>query len=203
MLSKLEQLSQDVKLLKARCTELESNINRTKAQQAAIKKVIEVNTGSLEMYKQAADILQYQRLEDVLTFVNEALEYIFYDEEYELKIELGESVSKTLTLLLYDRKKQLTTTLRKGNGRGVKAVICYMLYVYFCCEHKAEVLWQDETLVNISPLYVERLFSYVRMICETRSIAQVMITQDLRFLKYAHITYLVKHGNIRRIDNEE
>lgn len=203
MLTELKQLLPKVEAIKYRQKEMSNSLTTIQEQRSRVQTNIETINTAIQYYKKAADILQYQRLDELLVFVNKALTYIFKDEQYEFRIELSDKYTKTLILQLYDKKKDLIKPLRKGNGKGVKAVVCYILYVYFCCELGASVLWQDETLTNISPRYVERLFTYVRNLCETRGIAQVMISQDPRFTKYAHYLYTMDHGNLTMEVNEE
>lgn len=203
MLTELKSQLAKIELLKHRQMELEREIAIQVEKSLKLKESINTIIGASEYYTKAADILQYQRLEELLEFVNEALKHIFYDERYEFKIELSDKYTKSLTLQILDKKKNLLKPLRKGNGKGVKAVICYVLYVYFCIELGAKVLWQDETLANISPRYVNRLFSYVRKLCESRNISQVMITQDSRFIKHGHLIYTMDHGNLTVEENAE
>lgn len=203
MLTKLKAFKTKLDTIKYRQQELSLEISGNNQKMLKYKNNIDTINESIQYYKKAADILQYQRLEELIKFVNDALEHVYTDEKYQFRIELSDKYTKSLMLQLYDAKKDLLKPLRKGNGKGVKAVICYVLYVYFCCELGADVLWQDETLANISPKYVEKLFNYVRTLCEARQINQVMITQDPRFIKHGHIIYTMDHGKLSMEINAE
>lgn len=195
-IEKFGNLLQDLNNLQIQKNTLNTFLDTQLTKQENIKNNIEILEGSLTYYKKAADILQYQRLDDLIAFVNQALEYVYFDEKYSLRIELNDKYSKALVLQIYDGKKDLLKPLRKGVGKGLRAIVGFILQIYFCCEYNATIIWQDETLVNISKKYVERIFNYVKILCEARNISQVMITHDTRFFKYADKVYLSANGQL-------
>ena len=138
-------------------------------------------------------------IKEMEDFVNHVLGYVFYDEDYSIRLDITNRHNKSITFYLYDGNKDLETPLRKGNGKGIKAVVSFILLTYYLLRMKSPYIFLDESFVNISAGYVERFFEYVKLLCHKHNMCIALITHDPRFSDFADIVYEVKNGVVTKV----
>ena len=159
------------------------------------KKLIE---SAKQYYLKVVDLCYMHSIGEMEDFVNHVLGYVFYDESYKVRLDITNKHNKSITFYLLDENKNLETPLRKGNGKGVKAVVSFILLTYYLLRMKSPYLFLDESFVNISAGYVNRFFEYVKLLCHKHDMCVVLITHDPRFVDFADIIYEVKKGVVTR-----
>lgn len=152
-----------------------------------------------QYYLKAIDVVYMSSIEEMENFVNHVLGYVFYDENYRIKLDITNRHNKSITFYLVDENKGLETPLRKGNGKGIKAVVSFILLTYYLLRMKSNYLFLDETFVNISAGYIQRFFNYVKHLCNHHGLCVVLITHDTRLPEYADVIYKVVKGNITKV----
>lgn len=151
-----------------------------------------------QYYLKVVDLCYMHSIEEMEDFVNHVLGYVFYDESYKIRLDISNKHSKSLTFYLIDENKELETPLRKGNGKGVKAVVSFILLTYYLLKMKSKYVFLDEAFVNISDGYINRFFEYIKLLCNKYNMCIALITHDSRFPEFADIIYEVKHGVVKR-----
>lgn len=159
------------------------------------KKLIE---SAKQYYLKVVDLCYMHSIKEMEDFVNHVLGYVFYDESYKIRLDITNKHNKSITFFLIDENKDLELPLRKGNGKGVKAVASFILLTYYLLKLKSNYLFLDESFVNISAGYVTRFFEYVKLLCNKHNMCIVLITHDERFPEFADITYKVKKGVVTK-----
>lgn len=159
------------------------------------KKLIE---SAKQYYLKVIDKIYLNSIQEMENFVNYVLEYVFYDETYRIKLDISNRYNKSITFYLIDENRNLELPLRKGNGKGVKAVVSFILLTYYLMRMKSPYLFLDESFVNISAGYVNRFFSYVKELCHKHNMCVVLITHDPRFLEFADTIFEVKKGVVTK-----
>ena len=151
-----------------------------------------------QYYLKVVDMCYMHSIEEMEDFVNHVLGYVFYDESYKIRLDISNKHNKSLTFYLIDENKNLETPLRKGNGKGVKAVVSFILLTYYLLKMKSNYIFLDEAFVNISEGYISRFFEYIKLLCNKYKMCIALITHDTRFPEFADIIYEVKHGVVKR-----
>lgn len=188
ILSYKDRQSQIAKML----TEMQNDVNAYSGRRQLIE-------SAKQYYLKAIDVVYMSSIEEMENFVNHVLGYVFYDEQYKIKLDISNRYNKSITFYLVDGNKGLETPLRKGNGKGIKAVVSFILLTYYLLRMKSNYLFLDETFVNISAGYIQRFFNYVKYLCNKHGLCVVLITHDTRLPEYADVVYKVVKGNIERI----
>ena len=126
----------------------------------ALKKEYEVKLKDLlEMHRNYEDAINYlkeiiellskQHIEHLEKLLNSAVKTIFYDKNYEIKMEISEfrnNNSLNIYLIEYKDNEEIKTDI-KSNGFGLQCVVGFILQVYFILYHKlSPVLFMDEAL---------------------------------------------------------
>ena len=126
----------------------------------ALKKEYEVKLKDLlEMHRNYEDAINYlkeiiellsrQHIEHLEKLLNSAVKTIFYDKNYEIKMEISEfrnSNSLNIYLIEYKDDEEIKTDI-KSNGFGLQCIVGFILQVYFILYHKlSPVLFMDEAL---------------------------------------------------------
>lgn len=157
-----------------------------------------------QYYLKVVDMCYAYSIEEMENFVNYVLAYVFYDESYKIRLDISNKRNKSMTFYLIDEARGLELPLRKGNGKGVKAVVSFILLTYYLLRMKTPYIFLDESFVNISASYVERFFDYVKKLCHEHNLCVVLITHDIRFPEFADKIYNVKKGVFTCVyDNEK
>lgn len=151
-----------------------------------------------QYYLKVIDELYMHSISEMEEFVNYVLGEVFYDKSYKIRLDLVNKYNKSITFYLIDEQKVLELPLRKGNGKGIKAVVSFILLTYYLLRQKSPYLFLDESFVNISEGYVERFFSFVKVLCAQQNMAIILITHDQRFIPYADVIFKVDNGEVTK-----
>lgn len=173
----IEQSSRDVEVLKERKALIES---------------------AKQYYLKVVDLCYMHSIKEMEDFVNHVLGYVFYDESYRIRLDITNRYNKSITFYLIDDTRGLEMPLRKGSGKGVKAVVSFILLTYYLMRMKSPYLFLDESFVNISAGYIPRFFEYVKLLCNKHNMCVVLITHDPRFVDFADEIYEVKKGVVTK-----
>lgn len=163
---------------------------------AAIKDRLKLIESAKQYYLKVVDVCYMHSIKEMEDFVNQVLSYVFYDEDYKIRLDITNKRNKSITFYLIDNKKGLELPLRKGNGKGIKAVVSCILLTYYLLRMKSHYLFLDESFVNISSGYIDRFFSFIKLLSHKHNMCIVLITHDVRFPSYADKVYNVKKGVI-------
>ena len=199
ILQELLILKNKVDTYKAKRDKMNSMVKEFLADVEVLKSSKELTESAKQYYLKVIDVCYLSSIKEMEDFVNHVLGYVFVDEEYSVRLDITNRYNKSITFYFYDAKKELETLLRKGNGKGVKAVSSFILMTYYLLKMKSPYLFLDEAFVNISAGYVERFFEYVKLLCHKYNMCVVLITHDPRFTEYADITYEVYKGTVKRV----
>ena len=165
----------------------------------ALKERKQLIESAKQYYLKVIDVCYMSSIKEMEDFVNHVLGYVFYDEDYSIRLDITNRHNKSITFYLYDGNKDLETPLRKGNGKGIKAVVSFILLTYYLLRMKSPYIFLDESFVNISAGYVERFFEYVKLLCHKHNMCIALITHDPRFSDFADIVYEVKNGVVTKL----
>ena len=165
----------------------------------ALKERKQLIESAKQYYLKVIDVCYMSSIKEMEDFVNHVLGYVFYDEDYSIRLDITNRHNKSITFYLYDGNKDLETPLRKGNGKGIKAVVSFILLTYYLLRMKSPYIFLDESFVNISAGYVERFFEYVKLLCHKHNMCIALITHDPRFSDFADIVYEVKNGVVTKV----
>jgi len=147
-----------------------------------------------QYYKNAVDIVYERSITKLKEVLNSALAYIFYDEDYKVEIELSDKRGKSLSIRLFQEGKPVN--LKRGTGMGIKTVISAVLHMYYLQCKNSKILMLDEAYSAVSEEYIDRFFEFLHQMCEKLHFKIVLITHDVRFLKYGDKRYIINRGNV-------
>ena len=145
-----------------------------------------------EYYRNAVDIIYERSILELKDVLNSALAYVFYDENYNVDIELTDKRGKSLTIRLFLDGKP--ANLKRGTGMGVKTVISAVLHMYYLQCKNSKILLLDEAYSAVSIEYIDRFFEFLHQMCEKLGFKIILITHDERFLKYGDKKYRIDKG---------
>lgn len=181
---------------KGKRSKLLSGLKVLKGDIEAYNKRKQMIESAKQYYLKVVDMCYLHSIQEMEDFVNHVLGYVFYDESYKIKLDITNKYNKSITFYVIDEKKNLETPLRKGNGKGVKAVVSFILLTYYLLKMNSNYIFLDEAFVNISAGYIQRFFEYIKYLCNEHKLCVVLITHDTRLPEYADVIYRVNNGNI-------
>ena len=147
-----------------------------------------------EYYRKAVDIVYERSIKELKDILNSALQYIFFDENYSIEIELTDKRGKSLNIRIFLDGKP--ANLKRGTGMGVKTVISAVLHMYYLQCKNSKVLMLDEAYSAVSAEYVDRFFDFLHQMCEKLGFKIILITHDERLLKYGDKRYIIDKGEV-------
>ena len=145
-----------------------------------------------EYYRKAIDIVYERSIKELKDVLNSALAYVFYDENYRIEIELTDKRGKSLSMRLYQDEKPVN--LKRGTGMGIKTVVSAVLHMYYLQCKNSHILMLDEAYSGVSVEYADRLFEFLRQMCEKLGFKIILITHHERLLKYGDKRYIIDKG---------
>lgn len=147
------------------------------------------------LYTQAVDYLYKESIGTLEDTLNTALQYIIFDKDYSVKLELEDGrVGKALNISLVDNKEGFTVDLFDSVGNGIRTIISFVLKVYYLLNEGSKILFLDEKYSALSAQYVPLFFEFMKRMTEEKDFIIVMVTHDERFMDYADRTYRINDG---------
>jgi len=163
------------------------------------EKRIELAQRSQQMYKSAVDEVYRRSLGEVEEVLNMALQYVFFDKNYSVSIEISDFRSKVIDILFYDNDTDppIVMDSKTGVGNGIRTVESFVLLSYYLISTNIfPFIFADEAYSGVSEAYVDRYFSFVDSLCKKKGLRFGLITHDQRFLIYGNNQYSVSDGNV-------
>jgi DNA repair exonuclease SbcCD ATPase subunit len=151
------------------------------------------------LFKKALDLVYEHGIGELEKVLNTALQYIYFDQDYRIKITPSEGLQKSMEMVLQDCKYDppLECSLWGGVGNGVRVTMSFILHTYFLVSHgNYPVLFVDEAYHPISEAYVDRFYDFVKSLCKSKGFALVMISHDEKNSVYADKIYRVNEGRV-------
>jgi hypothetical protein len=140
-----------------------------------------------------------RKLQELLTY---GMRTIFDDRDYSIEIDIADRGDmKTAELFLVEKKdgEIRKCKLRDSVGGGVQTVVSFILRVYFMLVlglRRFVIL--DESLSQLSDVYVEGLFKFIRQCTDDLGFSVLWVTHDVRFTSYATSIYRMVHGDLKK-----
>lgn len=154
-------------------------------------------------YKKSQDILYEKSVGSLKKLIDSALNFIFYDKNYEIIINLEDKRgTKNLNFSLKDLDNDFEVSLKNGCGNGVRSVVSSILNLFVLINKGSKYLFLDEKYSYISSSYLENFFIFLRNICKEKELHIVIVTHDERFLEYADKRIVVCDGVVRSEDEK-
>jgi len=203
----LEKLKEKQLLLKYKKDELEK-----------LKKDITNNQTSIDNYTSIVDKLQNHLLaakllgEKVLleskinleNFLSFAMQEIFTDKNYSIKLELKDNVKNPALeiLLVEDNTEQLITDAIGGGIISVLGLLCQIYYIEVYNINK--IMFIDEGLKEVSKSgdtnYLDNVLAFLKFLSEERGYKFVIITHDSEVVNIADRVYTVSDGVVKEVN---
>ena len=177
-----------------------------KLMQAKEKTLIQ--EASIKVLREIIDIMSKEFIDSIVDMLTYALQTIFYDRDYSIKIVLRElRNAKQADIILVEKKDDgsiIESPIPDNWGGGITAVLGLVLQIYFIQYFKLnKVLFIDEGLSQISTSYIPTTMKFLKTLSEQRDFKFLMIAHDVRFIKYADIQYEMIQGKLTEVGVEE
>ena len=157
---------------------------------------------SREFYKKAIDVVYQSSINKIEETVNAALEFIFYDESYRIRFELGDKHGKSLDFVLVDMSEEVPKIIdmRDGVGNGIRTVVSFVLHVFYLISKRMKpFIFIDEGYHGVSELYLDRFFTFIQALCEEKGVILVIISHGENMATYANKFYRVNKGIVKEV----
>ena len=137
------------------------------------------------------------RIESLL---NRALQEIFYDEKYSLKI-ITENKKLSFELIDYSNVDKdnlpLQTDVEDACGGGIMTVIGFILQLFMInLLELSNVVFIDEGFTAISSSYRPTFFEFLKEFCKETGTKIMLISHDELALEYAINVITIEHGRV-------
>ena len=157
-----------------------------------------------ECLRELLDKFSTESLVMLRTLINKGVASIFYDKDFEVKIEITDTKFKKLRFILVEKTEDgiKETELSSGgllmNGGGAIVVISFILQVFLINMYGLRpFIVIDEGFTNISSRYIENFFRFLKYLHTEMGFTFLMVNHDPRFFPYFDKTYEVVAGDVR------
>jgi hypothetical protein len=172
------------------------------------KEKLLVQEASIKVLREIIDIMSREFIDQIADLITYALQTIFHDKDYSIKILLKESRNtKQADIILVSTDEEgntIESPVPDNCGGGISAVIGLVMQIFFIQYNKLnKVLIMDEALSQISADYIPTTMKFLKMLSEQRGFKFLLISHDSKIIKHADIIYKMEMGNLREIDMNE
>lgn len=191
IVQKVDDYQRDINYMQNKIYDCDANI-------AVLSKHKDTIISAKEYHKKAVDILYRNSIQELEELINDVVSAVFFDRNLRVKIELSDSRSKSLLWYVVDEDKGIQMSAKNGVGRGVRTVLSFIIQSYYLLSLGSKFMFIDEGYSFISEEYVDRFFTFVKLLCKEKGLCLVMISHDDRFSGYADERYRVQKGKIQK-----
>lgn len=191
ILNTIDFCEKDIAYKENRIVDCNKSINILKNQQDLIIR-------SRAYLKKATDYLYENSIVELESIINDVVSAIFYDEHYTVKIEISDSYSKSIQWWLIDHNKNIKFLVDGGTGRGLRAVVSFIIQSYFLLSLGSHYMFIDEEYQHISEAYIGKFFEYVNLLATKKNLCLATISHDDRFKGHEDAKYIVSRGEIEK-----
>lgn len=185
----IKQLENNKKYLQEYEEKLENCLNDIEHHKTAYKELEKIIVESNGIF--------IERIEKLL---NKALESIFYDEDYEIRIIVD---NKKLSFDLIDNKNldnnntPLRTDIDDACGGGVITVIGFILQLFMIqLLDLSKTIFIDEGFMALSSAYRPNFYEFLNKFCEETNMKIMLVSHDELAKEYAVNIFEISHGRV-------
>ena len=129
------------------------------------------------------------------SLLNDAMESIFNDYDYKIKIVTDDSKRAQIRLCYNEGEEQIESDIHLCGG-GIRSVVGVVIQIFMLFHYGVEkILIADEAFSQISSEYLERVFSFLDILSTSNNLKILLVTHDSRVLEYASKQYVVEDGH--------
>lgn len=150
---------------------------------------------SREYWRKAIDVAYKRSVGELNEKLNNALKYVFYDDDFSVELTLEDKRGKSLQIIMKDRYGE-EIPVKDGCGMGVRSVISFILHAFYLTSKNSHIMFIDEKYSFISDGYLSRFFEFANKLCQESRFTLVIITHDPRLFDYATTKIKVVNGEI-------
>jgi hypothetical protein len=207
ILTKANQLEDLFVSCQAKLQATRETINGTEITLGQVKKQHADKILQLEFTEKAIEITKVligelseksiRKLQELLSY---GMKTIFDDKDYSIEIEISDRGDlKTAEFYLVEKvgSDVHKCKLRDSVGGGIQTVVSFILRIYFMMVlGLRRFIILDESLSQLSDVYVEGLFKFIRQCTMDLGFNVLWITHDSRFTAYADSIYRMVNGSL-------
>ena len=170
-----------------------------------VKEKLLVQEASIKVLREIIDIMSKEFIDQIADLITYALQTIFHDKDYSIKILLKESRnSKQADIILLSTNEDgnvIESPVPDNCGGGVSAVIGLVLQIFFIQYNKLnKLLVMDEALSQISAEYIPTTMKFLKTLSEQRGFKFLLVTHDAKIIKHADTIYRMISGELHEED---
>lgn len=169
------------------------------------KEQLLVQEASIKVLREIIDIMSREFIDSIVDLLTFALQTIFVDKDYSVKVLLKESRnSKQADIILVSKQEDgsiIESPIPDNCGGGITAVIGLVLQIFFIQYFKLnKILIIDEGLSQISKEYVGNTMHFLKTLASERGFKFLLVCHDNRIIKHADYIYRMEQGVLTEID---
>lgn len=164
----------------------------------------ELLQGTWSVLRELLDKFSAESLTLLKQLLNKGIQSIFTDRDYEIRIEVTDNKSKKMKIILLEQTENGLVEIDMGSGAlllqggGVLVVVSFILQVFLLnMYNKRKLICIDEGFTQISSVYVENFFRFMKYLHTDMGFTFVMVNHDQRFIPYFDKVYEVSMGKIK------
>lgn len=173
-----------------------------------IKEQLLVQEASIKVLREIIDIMSKEFIDSIVDLLTFALQTIFHDKDYSVKILLKESRnSKQAEIILVSKQEDgsiIESPIPDNCGGGISAIVGLVLQIFFIQYFKLnKLLIMDEALSQISKEYIPNTMNFLKTLSKERGFKFLMICHDNRIIKHSDYMYRMEMGKLTEVDMNE
>ena len=171
-----------------------------------VKEQLLIQEASIKVLREIVDIMSKEFIEQLTDLLTYALQTIFFNKDYSVKILLRESRnSKQAEVILVTKQEDgeiIESYIPDNCGGGISSVIGLVLQIFFIQYYKLnKLLVIDEGLSQISAEYIPGTMEFLKTLAHERGFKFLLVCHDPRIIKHADFTFEMTMGSLREVDN--
>lgn len=173
----------------------EAEYNALVLERDKLVNLVALDTQASDVIKKIFDTVSTEGFAFLEKMVNQMLQMVFVDENYQFKIKIGSRGSeRTVEFLLNDGKSE--NPLSECGG-GVQVTISFVFRAYYILRTKMRpVMFLDETLVQLSPQYLPMFMMFLQALVYEYGFDFLWISHNSALKGYSKKFYEIYKGKL-------
>ena len=196
----IERYKQRQTLYKEKKSNLQDLYTKKEEVQDEIKQLedrSDILNKSIETVKKLIDVLFNSKIEAFEELIQEGLNQIFIDREYQFDINLGSRGSKKTAEFQYKRKEGEWQKMDDSCGGSVRVVSDLICRIYLISQLEGKrFLMMDEALSELSDEYIEPCIQFIKGLSSKMDFDILLVSHDGRITEHVDQVFYMNKGEI-------
>lgn len=200
-----EVVLKNIDFLESERVEKELLLSTLKDELEKENKIFFLKEKAILSFQNIIKVISLEKLQDLNKEINNALKYVFFDLNLEVRISVVEErgLNRIEYIYVFNNDMGVREVGIFDDGAGIRSVVGLITQIFFINLIGSErVLIYDESFTALSDKYIKNFEELLRILVKDFGFSFLFITHDPRIQEIADVVYVMRKGEIKKLEGK-